>query len=299
MGNPADNIIRFRDSTVRDFTFWRIFDIFAIVVGLVAITACGSARETDVILATTTSTNDSGLLDVLIPDFESISEFNIKPIAVGTGKALAMAERGEADVLLVHAPTAEKVLVESGVIKRRSLVMHNFFQVVGPENDPAHVAIAVSATNALKAISETDTVFISRGDDSGTHKMELALWQAAGITPKGSRYQESGQGMGATLRIASEKSAYTLTDYGTYLALKENLDLTPLLGEDRSLLNIYSVLELDGDRFNNVNSAGGKDFAEYLLSPRAQRLIETFGVDKYGEPLFILDAGTSESELVR
>jgi tungstate transport system substrate-binding protein len=227
----------------------------AIALLLIALTACGSSRETDVILATTTSTNDSGLLDILVPDFESISEYNIKPVAVGTGKALAMAERGEADVLLVHAPTAEKALVESGIIEKRSLLMHNFFQIVGPEDDPARVAIAASATNALRSIAQSSSLFISRGDDSGTHKMEQSLWQAASLSPGGNWYQESGQGMGATLRIASEKAAYTLTDHGTYLALKGNLDLIPVLGQDPSLVNIYSVLELNPKRFDNVNTA--------------------------------------------
>lgn len=299
MGETAGNANGYGTFQERGRLLPRLFGIAVAVVSLAALVACGSARETDVILATTTSTYDSGLLDVLIPDFESQSQFNIKPIAVGTGKALAMAERGEADVLLVHAPPAEKALVESGVVTRRSLVMHNFFLIVGPIDDPGRVAAAASATNAMRYIAAAGALFISRGDDSGTHKMELSLWQSAGIIPEGRWYQESGQGMGATLRIASEKAAYTLTDHGTYLALRKNLDLTPVLGADPSLLNIYSVLELDGDRFPGVNTAGGKAFAEYLLSPRAQMLIEKFGIDKFGEPLFIPDAGKSETELAR
>ena len=273
--------------------------VLASLLSLLSLVACGSSRETDVVLATTTSTNDSGLLDVLVPDFESQSKFNIKPIAVGTGKALAMAERGEADVLLVHAPAAEKTLVESGVVTKRSLVMHNFFLIVGPDADPGRVAIATSASNAMRSIADAGALFVSRGDDSGTNKMEKSLWESAGVTPGGGWYQETGQGMGATLRIASEKAAYTLSDTGTYLALESGLDLVPVLGADPALLNIYSVLQLNGDRFSRVNTAGGKAWAEYLLSSRAQTLIEKFGVDRFGEPLFIPDAGKIETELVR
>lgn len=273
--------------------------LFLVLFGLTILSGCGSARNIDVILATTTSTNDSGLLDVLIPDFESRSSFNIKPIAVGTGKALAMAERGEADVLLVHAPAKEKALVDSGVIQKRTLVMHNFFLIVGPDNDPADVAGASTAADAMKRIAGAEALFISRGDDSGTHSMELSLWNSADIVPDGSWYQESGQGMGATLGIASEKSAYTLADRGTYLALKKNLSLGPVLSEDPSLLNVYSVLELNTDRYPDINSEGGEAFAKYLLSDEAQAIIEEFGIDKFGEPLFIPDAGKNESELVR
>ena len=253
----------------------------------------------EVLLATTTSTYDSGLLDVLIPDFEIRTGYKVKPIAVGTGKALAMGERGEADVLLVHAPPSEKKLLESGAATSRRLVMHNLFTIVGPPSDPAGIQAQSSTSGVMRRIAESESLFISRGDDSGTHKMEKSLWARAEITPGGSWYQESGQGMGATLGIASEKSAYTLTDRGTYLALKKNLGIENLYGKDPALLNVYSILELNGTKYPKINVAGGKVFAEYLISSEAQAIIKDFGVDKFGEPLFIADAGKSEEELGR
>ncbi len=270
-----------------------------VFLALVAVSCSSESFNADVILATTTSINDSGLLDVLIPDFEGRTGYNVKPVAVGTGKALAMGERGEADVLLVHAPSSEKELLESGAAVSRTLVMHNYFAIVGPPPDPAGVRAQSSIGNCMRRIAESGALFISRGDDSGTHKMEKRLWAEADITPSGSWYQESGQGMGATLGIASEKSAYTLTDRATYLALKKNLDLESLMGQDPRLLNIYSVLEVNGDKFPNVNTEGGSAFAEYLVSAEAQAIIAEFGVDRFGEPLFIADAGKQETELGR
>lgn len=257
------------------------------------------ATNPEIILATTTSTYDSGLLDVLIPEFEALTGFNVKPIAVGTGKALAMGERGEADVLLVHAPSSEMKLVESGAVTSRTLVMHNYFTFVGPLSDPAGLMTQSSASNALRAVADAEALFISRGDDSGTHKMELSLWGDVAITPAGSWYQETGQGMGATLGIASQKEAYTLTDLGTFLALKDTLDLKQVFGADPSLLNVYSVLEVNFQQFPKVNGDGGKAFADFLLSEQAQTIIEEFGVDKFGEPLFIPDGGKTEDDLRR
>ncbi len=272
----------------------------ALLLGL-GLAACGSSSSgsfsQDVILATTTSTYDTGLLDVLIPDFQERTGYRVKPIAVGTGKALAMAERGEADVLLVHAPSAERRLLASGVVISRTLVMHNFFAIVGVAADPAGVATAGSPGEAMRRIAESQSRFISRGDDSGTHKMERNLWAESGTAPSGAWLLESGQGMAATLVIASEKSAYTLTDLGTYLSLKRNLRLEILLGADPSFLNIYSVLRVNGDRFSPVNRAGAKAFADYLVSPEAQAIIRDFGVARYGEPFFTADAGKEEREL--
>lgn len=249
------------------------------------------AGSKDVILATTTSTQDSGLLDVLIPLFEEQTGYRVKPVAVGTGQALEMGKRGEADVLLVHAPAAEKEVVESGAAINRQLVMHNDFIIVGPEKDPAGIKGAASTAEAFRKIAEAKALFISRADDSGTNKKELELWKAAQIEPKGSWYQESGAGMGQTLNIASEKGGYTLTDRGTYLALKKNLALTILLEGDKSLLNVYHVLQVNPEKFPKVNAAGGKAFVDFMVAPETQKVIGEFGKDKYGEPLFFPDAG--------
>ncbi len=194
----------------------------------------------DIILATTTSTQDSGLLDVLVPEFEKENGYNVKVIAVGTGEALAMGERGDADVLLVHAPSSEKPLVESGAAIGRRLVMHNDFVIVGPESDPAGIEGMTSAVEAFAAIYDAGATFISRGDDSGTNKREVSLWEEGALDPEGqSWYEQSGQGMGATLQIANQKDAYTLSDRGTYLAQSKNLDLVVLVEGDPILLNVY------------------------------------------------------------
>jgi len=252
---------------------------------------------TDLILATTTSTQDSGLLDVLVPDFEAKSGYTVKTIAVGTGKALAMAKEGNADVLLVHAPSAEMELMDGGFGKERFLIMHNDFIIAGPSDDPAGIKGAESVVEAFKKIADTKAAFISRGDDSGTNMRELSIWKEAGIEPGGDWYVESGQGMSATLRIASEKDAYTLTDRATYLANQETLSLEILVEGDPLLLNIYHVITVNPDKFTDLNYEGALAFANYLISPETQEIIRTFGVDKYGQPLFFPDAGKSESDL--
>ncbi len=259
--------------------------------------AAGSPANPEVILATTTSTMDSGLLDVLIPMFERKTGYRMKPIAVGTGQALALAERGEADVVLAHAPEAEKRLLEAGHTENWTLVMHNDFVLVGPPEDPARIKAATGVAEALRRIAAAGAVFVSRGDDSGTHKKELALWKATGVKPAGPWYQEAGQGMGQTLDIASEKGAYTLTDRGTYLALKKRLRLDILKEGDKALLNVYHVMNVSKAKHPKVNAEGGKAFADFLVSPEAQEAIRTFGVDKYGAPLFFPDAGKPESEV--
>ncbi len=250
-----------------------------------------AAESKDVILATTTSTVDSGLLDVLIPLFEKQSGFRVKTIAVGTGQALAMGEKGEADTLLCHAPAAEKKLVDAGQVINYQLVMHNDFVLVGPPEDPAGIK-GKNAADAHKAISASGAVFISRGDDSGTHKKELSLWKAAEITPTGKPwYHESGQGMGATLLMASEKQGYTLTDRATYLAQKANVKLEILSEGDKPLLNIYHVMQVNPEKFTKVNAAGGKAFVEFMVAPETQKIIGEFGKEKYGQALFFPDAG--------
>jgi tungstate transport system substrate-binding protein len=250
-----------------------------------------------IILSTTTSTQDSGLLDVLVPVFEKKTGSTVKTISVGTGQALALAAKGEADVCLVHAPDSEKKYVADGLLLNRRLVMHNDFIIVGPAEDPAKIKGLASAVDALKRIAEAKTTFVSRGDNSGTHQLETKLWQEAKIQPAGAWYLESGQGMGATLTIASEKRAYTVTDRGTFLAFQKRLQLVNLVQKDRILLNIYSVLEANAAKFPRVNVAGGKAFADFMVSKEIQEVIKTFGVDKYGEPLFFPDAGKREEAL--
>ena len=255
------------------------------------------AQSRSVILSTTTSTQDSGLLDVLIPLFEQQSGYSVKTIAVGTGQALALAERGDADVVLAHAPSLEQASVAEGKLLNRRLVMYNDFIIVGPKDDPAKVRTMKSAATALQAIAQAKTTFVSRGDKSGTHNMELGLWKLAKVTPIAPWYIESGQGMGATLGIARERNGYVLTDRATYLALSKNLGLPILVQGDRALLNIYSVLEVNPANGPRINVAGGKAFADFMVSPAIQKVIQGFGVDKFGESLFVPIAGKKEDEL--
>jgi tungstate transport system substrate-binding protein len=265
-------------------------------VGLSTAAAQASASRV-VILSTTTSTQDSGLLDVIVPMFEKQSGYSVKTISVGTGQALALAGRGEADVTLAHAPTLEKKYVSDGKMQNRRLVMYNDFVIIGPPDDPAKIKGLAKATEALKRIAETQSRFVSRGDKSGTHTLELALWQQAGIEPKGSWYIESGQGMGQTLGIANERGAYTVTDRATFLAFQQRVKLPILVEKDRPLLNIYSVMEVNPANGPRVNPVGGKAFADFMVSPEVQAVIRTFGVDKYGQPLFVPIAGKTDEEI--
>lgn len=253
----------------------------------------------DLILATTTSTQDSGLLDVLIPEFEKQTGYKVKTVAVGSGAALEMGNKGEADVLLVHAPADEKKLVDAGVGINYQLVAHNDFIIVGPESDPAKIKGTKTAVEALKKIYDTKSLFVSRGDNSGTQKMELSLWKAAGITPSKdtASYQESGQGMGQTLNIAQQKSGYTLTDRATYLAQKQNLKLVIMVEGEKSLLNIYHTMQVNPEKFPKVNAKGAKAFVDFMVAPATQKLISEFGVQKYGQHLFFADAGKKVEDL--
>ena len=292
----------------------KLISILTILLLIFSITGCKTATKQqtptptptptavenkNVILATTTSTQDSGLLDVLIPEFEKETGYKVKTVAVGTGAALAMGEKGEADVLLVHAPADEKKLVDSGVGINYKLVMHNDFIIIGPENDPAKIKGTKTAAEAFKKIYNSKSLFISRGDDSGTNKAELKIWKAAGLTPKKGTtyYQETGQGMGQTLMVAQQKSGYTLTDRATYLAQKKNLKLIILVEGEKSLLNIYHVMNVNPDKFPKVNAKGGKAFVDFMVAPATQKLIADFGVDKYVQQLFYADAGKKEEEL--
>ena len=274
----------------------RIISLVTVLTLLTCGTAAFAASKT-VILATTTSTQDSGLLDVLVPAFEKENGFQIKTISVGSGQAMKMGEKGEADVLLVHSPDAEKKFMTDGFGSTRRLVMHNDFIIVGPATDPAKIKGATAA-DALKRIVQAGTVFASRGDNSGTHAKEKGLWKAAGISPEGQKwYQQTGLGMGQTLNVAAEKRGYTLTDRATYLSLKKGLGLEILVEGDGKLLNIYHVIELNAAKWPKVNAEGGKAFADFMVSKKAQEIIRTFGVEKFGAPLFFPDAGKKPESL--
>ena len=259
----------------------------------------GSDRE--IVLATTTSTQDSGLLDVLVPLFEQQSGYQVKSISIGTGAALALGARGEADVVLVHAPVAERQWMAQGNGTERRLVMHNDFVIVGTDEDPARIKGGAKASDALKQIADRQAPFVSRGDNSGTHQLELQLWQAAGLDPRGrSWYIESGTGMGQTLTIADQRRAYTVADRGTWLARRAQLALPILLDGDPALFNVYHVMPVNPQKFPNVgiNQVGGRAFADFMVAPETQRLIGEFGRDRFGQPLFVPDAGKREEELL-
>jgi tungstate transport system substrate-binding protein len=243
------------------------------------------------ILATTTSTQDSGLLDELVPLFEKQTGYVVKTIAVGSGQAIAMGRRGEADVLLVHSPEAEQSLVAEGSGLNRRIIMHNDFVLVGPPADPAGI-VNHTTRESLQRIAGAKALFMSRGDNSGTHAMELKLWKAAGIAFEDQTwYQQTGQGMGQTLAVAAEKKAYTLSDRGTYFALRKKLGLALLHEGDSSLWNVYHVIEVNPARFPRVNAAGARAFADFLVSKAVQQRIKEFGIATYGSPLFFPDAG--------
>ncbi|WP_200823793.1 substrate-binding domain-containing protein [Nonomuraea solani] len=254
--------------------------------------------EKSLILATTTSTRDSGLLDELLPAFTRDSGWQVKPLAVGSGQAIELGRRGEADVLLVHSPAAEEKFVAEGSAGARRLVMHNDFVLVGPRADKAKIRGASSA-EAMKKIAAAQAMFVSRGDESGTHTKEKDLWAKAAVTPGGSWYQSTGQGMGETLRVASEKAAYTLSDRATYLIQRGTLALEVLGEGDAGLLNVYHVIEMTKKAGDRVRADGGKAFADWIVAPSAQGLIGAYGRAKFGRPLFTPDAGADEAKLGR
>jgi tungstate transport system substrate-binding protein len=255
------------------------------------------AGTTDLILATTTSTQDSGLLDELIPAFEAATGFSVKTVAVGSGQAIQMGQEGNADVLFVHSPKAEMEFVDAGWGVDRALAMHNYFLLVGPPADPAGIKGLTSAKEALGKIAAAEATFVSRGDKSGTETKELGLWAAADITPEGGWYLQSGQGMGATLQIASEKGGYTLTDDATFLANSSKYQLESLVAGDPSLLNIYHVIVVNPEKWPKVNNAGAVAFAGFVTGADGQALIAAFGTETYGQPLFTADAGKDETTL--
>jgi len=272
--------------------------IAALIVVFGGTSVFAAPKQKNIILATTTSTQDTGLLDVLIPIFEKQTGYFVKTIAVGSGQAMKMGEKGEADVMLVHSPDAEKKFIADGFGLNRQLVMHNDFIIVGPGTDPAKVKGVKSSAEAMKLIAKSGSLFLSRGDNSGTHAKEKTLWKKSEITPAGQKwYQEIGLGMGQTLNVAAEKKGYTLADRGTYLALKKNLGLDILVEGDAALLNIYHVIEVNSAKWPKANADGAKAFAAFMVSKTTQDIIKTFGVDKYGSPLFFPDAGKKVDDL--
>jgi len=284
-----------RTRRFRKMFFWGMLALFAATL---MIGNSVQAQQKNIILATTTSTQDSGLLDVLIPMFEKKTGYFVKTIAVGSGQAMAMGQKGEADVLLVHSPAAEKKFVTEGYGVNRRIIMHNDFIVVGPGEDPAKIKGTKSTLDSFKKIAASGALFLSRADKSGTHSKEMGIWKAAGMNPEGQKwYQQTGLGMGQTLNVTSEKKGYTLADRGTYLALKKNLALNILAEGDAILLNVYHVIEVNPAKFPKVNVAGGKAFADFMVSKEVQDIVKTFGVEKYGSPLFFPDAGKKEEDL--
>src|SRR4029453_19151640 len=250
----------------------------------------GRPAQSAIILATTTSTQDSGLLDVLVPRFEKERGIAIKVIAVGSGAALRMAARGDADVILVHAPAAERRYVEAGDLVDGRAVMHNDFVITGPGDDPAGIRALTSVNDVMRALAARGA-FVSRGDDSGTHSQELALWAAAGINPRSiQRREETGQGMGATLSIADQRRAYTLTDRGTYLSLRRRLKLAILFQGDAGLRNLYHVYAVNPAKNPRIQRDAARTFIDFLVSPPIQQAIADFKRAEYGESLFFPDA---------
>jgi tungstate transport system substrate-binding protein len=256
------------------------------------------SQTSELLLISTTSTQDSGLLDELLPAFTARTGYEVQLVAVGSGQALKIGEQGNADVILLHSPAAEKKFVADGFGIDRRLVMHNDFVIVGPPSDPASLLSQPTLASAFESIFSSASIFVSRGDESGTHTKELALWKQAGLDPYDqSWYLETGQGQGATLSIASEKGGYALTDRGTFLAYESNVELEILYEGDPFLLNVYHVITVNPGKWSNVNLEGAKAFADFITSPEGQEIIGNFGLEKYGQSLFIPDADKTDADL--
>lgn len=251
-------------------------------------TATTPAEPARLILATTTSTQDSGLLDYILSDFEVAFNAKVEVIAVGSGQALQTGKDGNADVLLVHSPAAEKTFMDDGDGIRREDVMYNDFVILGPESDPAKIAGMTSAADALKAIAAAEAPFVSRGDDSGTHSKEKSIWKAAEMEPAGDWYIAAGQGMGAVLTMSAETEAYTLSDRATYLAMtREGLTLKVVVEGDKALFNPYGVIAVDPNKSPKINNALANQFIDWLISLPVQEKIASFGVEDFGQALFV------------
>lgn len=263
--------------------------LLSIVLGFAG---CSSSKSqpANLTLATTTSTQDSGLLDDLLPAFEKQTGIKVKVVAAGSGQALELGRRGDADVLLTHSPDAEQKFMDEGFGSKRFPVMHNDFIIAGPLGDPAKIKQCSTGAEAFRMIFESNSPFVSRGDESGTHHKELAIWKLAGVEPSGKWYIKAGSGMAQGLRIADEKHAYVLTDRATYLALKQELEIGVLLDNEERLLNRYSVITLSKVKNPHIRDKEANAFAEYLTSEAGQNQIAAFGVEEFGEPLFVPDA---------
>ena len=259
------------------------------LAALLLLAPLAAAAQEKIILATTTSTADTGLLDHLLPVFEAKAKIKVKVIAVGTGEALAMGRRGDADVLLVHSRKAEDAFMADGMGSLRLDVMHNDFLLVGPSSDPAKVK-GLPILEALKRIQASGAAFVSRGDDSGTHKKEQELWKAAGGAHAGKAFISTGQGMGESARVATEKRAYLLIDRGTYLALRRTLELVPVSEGSRELFNPYGVIVVNPAKHPKAKAREGEAFARWLVTAEAQAMIGGFGKQKHGQSLFFPDA---------
>jgi len=250
-----------------------------------------SVDEQKLVLATTSSTDDSGLLDFILPDFEEQYGVRVDVVAVGTGQALTLGVDGNADVLLVHARAREDAFMEARHGVRREDVMYNDFVIIGPEADPAGIKGMTNASEAFAQIASTESTFISRGDDSGTHTKEKAVWSAAGIEPSGNWYVSAGQGMGAVITMANEQQAYTLSDRATYLARSlEGLDLVILTEGDPILFNPYGVMAVNPDKGEHIQVELANQFIDWLVSVETQEKIATYGMEQFGAPLFTPDS---------
>lgn len=270
-----------------------------IFIVLLLLSACiTSDLDQSILLVSTTSTQDSGLLDVLLPAFTEQTGYQVNLVATGSGQALKIAEEGNADVILLHSPAAEEVFMGRGFGIDRRLVMHNDFVIVGPASDPASVRSQPTAVDAFEAIFASTAIFVSRGDESGTHVKELFLWEQAGLDPMGQVWHlETGQGQGATLSIASEKQGYAITDRGTFLAYQANVDLVILFENDPVLLNVYHVITVNPEKWPHVDVQGAQAFADFVTSSEGQQIIREYGFEQYGRPLFTPDAGRTDAEL--
>lgn len=246
-------------------------------------------KNKTVILATTTSVQDTGLLDLLLAAFQKKTGYLVKAIAVGSGQAMQLGRTGEADLLWVHSPDDEKQFVEEGYGNSRTTFMHNDFVLLGPASDPARIKGEKKAADAFAKIAASGALFISRGDKSGTHKKELKIWDAAKAKPAAEKYVEAGQGMAAVVGMANEKEAYVLADRSTYLSLRKTISLQILCEGDEALLNRYSLILVNAEKFPKVNAEGAKAFFDFLLTKQTKKIVEKYGVEKYGKQLFFYD----------
>ena len=274
------------------------FGLALVLAGLPGLVLGQTPNSDELVVLSTTTTQDSGILKHITEAFQNKTGLKVKTIVAGSGDILKQGARGEGDVLLTHSPAAEKDWMKQGYGLSRRLVMYNDFIIIGPQDDPAGVK-GLTASDALKRIAEKKAVFVSRGDQSGTHVRELAMWKRAGIDPKGqSWYRETGQGQGLTMEVAMQQQGYAFTDRGTYLVNAKRLGLPVLVEGDPALFNIYHVMPVDPAKFPKVNATAAKAFADYLLSPEGQQHIGEFGKAQYGRSLFLPAADKTEEQLV-